>query len=629
MNNGFLKIACGIPDIKVADCEYNAKNIIDLIIKSEKEGVKIISFPELSITGATCGGLFFQRTLIDSARENLLKIAKETENLDIISIIGLPFLYEDKLYNCAAVTFGGNVTAIVPKTSINGFEEKYFASADNIKEERSVVEIDGELVSFGAKKVFRHYNNDDFSFGIVMSDNMISSDSLTTKLAENGAKIIFELSAIPELVGRRERIRTMKKAKSMGSICAIASAGAGTGESSTDFAFSGYSLIVENGIILSETKPFSDERLIIADIDTERLISERKRNKEFISSDEFLGEEIYFEIGETKLSRRFSKTPFIPEDKKKLKDRCEEILSIQTAGLVKRLRHIGCKNVVLGLSGGLDSTLALIVSVRAFDTLGLDRKGIKTITMPCFGTTDRTYNNACELAKIYGTSLEEINIKESVSQHFKDISHNPDVHDVTYENSQARERTQVLMDKANQYNAIVVGTGDLSELALGWATYNGDHMSMYGVNGSVPKTLVRHLVSYEAENSEAGDILKDVLDTPVSPELIPAKNGVISQKTEDLVGPYELHDFFIYYFLRFGFSPKKILRMAEIAFAGDYDSEIIKKWLITFIKRFFSQQFKRSCLPDGCKVGSVGVSPRGDLNMPSDAVSALWLKELQ
>ena len=516
-----------------------------------------------------------------------------------------------------------------PKTSINASEEKYFTSADNIKEERSVVEINGELVSFGAKKVFRHYNNDDFSFGIVMSDNMISSDSLTTKLAENGAKIIFELSATPHLVGRRERIRTMKKAKSMGSICAIASAGAGMGESSTDFAFSGYSLIVENGIILSETKPFSDERLLIADIDTERLISERKRNKEFVSSHEFFGEEIYFEIGETKLSRRFSKTPFIPEAKEKLKERCEEILSIQTAGLVKRLRHIGCKNVVLGLSGGLDSTLALIVAVRAFDVLGLDRKGIKTITMPCFGTTDRTYNNACELAKIYGTSLEEINIKESVSQHFKDISHNPDVHDVTYENSQARERTQVLMDKANQYNAIVVGTGDLSELALGWATYNGDHMSMYGVNGSVPKTLVRHLVSYEAENSEAGDILRDVLDTPVSPELIPAENGVISQKTEDLVGPYELHDFFIYYFIRFGFSPKKILRMAEIAFEGNYDSETIKKWLITFVKRFFSQQFKRSCLPDGCKVGSVGVSPRGDLNMPSDAVSALWLKELQ
>lgn len=629
MKDGFLKIACGIPDIKVADCEYNAKNITDLIVKAEKEGVKVICFPELSITGATCGDLFFQKTLIDSARENLLKIAKETENLDIISIVGLPFLYEDKLYNCAAVFFGGNVTAIVPKTSINAFEEKYFTSADNIKEERSVVEIDGELVSFGAKKVFRHYNNNDFSFGVVISDDMISSDSLTTKLAENGAKIIFELSATPHLVGRRERIRTMKKAKSMGSICAIASSGAGTGESSTDFAFSGYSLIVENGIILSETKPFSDERLIIADIDTERLISERKCNKEFVSSHEFFGEEIYFEIGETKLSRRFSKTPFIPEDKGKLKERCEEILSIQTAGLVKRLRHIGCKNVVLGLSGGLDSTLALIVAVRAFDVLGLDRKGIKAITMPCFGTTDRTYNNACELAKIYGTSLEEINIKESVSQHFKDISHNPDVHDVTYENSQARERTQVLMDKANQYNAIVVGTGDLSELALGWATYNGDHMSMYGVNGSVPKTLVRHLVAYEAENSEAGDILRDVLDTPVSPELIPAENGVISQKTEDLVGPYELHDFFIYYFIRFGFSPEKILRMAEIAFAGDYDRETIKKWLITFVKRFFSQQFKRSCLPDGCKVGSVGVSPRGDLNMPSDAVSALWLKELQ
>ena len=633
MNNGFLKIACGCPKIRVADCEYNAKNITDLIIKAEKEGVKIISFPELSITGATCGDLFFQRTLIDSAKENLVRIAKETEKLDIISIVGLPFLYEDKLYNCAAVVFGGNVTAIVPKTSINSFEEKYFTSANNIQETRSVVVINEELVSFGAKKVSRyydhHYSEYDFSFGIVMSDNMISSDSLTTKLAENGAKIIFELSALPELVGRRERIRTMKKAKSMGSICAIASAGTGTGESSTDFAFSGYSLIVENGVILSETKPFSDEELIITDIDVERLISERKRNKEFISSDEFFSEEIYFEIGETKLSRRFSKTPFIPEDKEKLKERCEEILSIQTAGLVKRLSHIGCKNAVLGLSGGLDSTLALIVTVRAFDVLGLDRKGIRTITMPCFGTTDRTYNNACGLAEIYGTSLEEINIKESVSQHFKDISHNPDVHDVTYENSQARERTQVLMDKANQYNAIVVGTGDLSELALGWATYNGDHMSMYGVNGSVPKTLVRHLVSYEAENNEAGDILRDILDTPVSPELIPAKNGEISQKTEDLVGPYELHDFFLYYFIRFGFSPKKILRMAEIAFEGIYDSETIKKWLITFVRRFFSQQFKRSCLPDGCKVGSVGVSPRGDLNMPSDAVSALWLKELQ
>ncbi len=574
--------------------------------------------------------MFFQSTLIDSAKENLLRIAKQTSGLDIVSIVGLPFGFMGKLYNCAAVVFKGDILAIVPKTNIPNYNEFYevrhFSSG---KDADFFTEIDGKEVYFGIKRVFECENMPEFTFGIEICEDLWVGNTPSVKLAENGATVIFNLSASDEIIGKADYRRTIIKAKSGSLLCAYAYADAGVGESTTDLVFSGHSLIVENGSVLAERKPFGKENIVMCDIDVQRLVSERRRCTTFTSSDEYGVTEFSLKITETKLEREFPQTPFVPSDKNRLYERCEEILSIQATGLMTRLRHIRCKDVVLGLSGGLDSTLALIVTARAFDMSGLDRKGIHTITMPCFGTTDRTYNNACALAREYGSTLEEINIKESVGVHFKDISQNPDVHDVTYENSQARERTQVLMDKANQYNGIVIGTGDLSELALGWATYNGDHMSMYGVNCSIPKTLVRYLVAYEAENSSASAILRDILDTPVSPELIPADNGNITQKTEDLVGPYELHDFFLYYFFRFGYSPKKILRIAKLSFDGKYDEETIKKWLKTFIRRFFSQQFKRSCLPDGCKVGSVTLSPRGDLRMPSDAVSALWLKELE
>ncbi|MGN0654795.1 MAG: NAD(+) synthase [Oscillospiraceae bacterium] len=630
MKDGFVKIACACPALKVADCDFNADRIIELITSACLQGVKVVCFPELSITGYTCEDLFFQSTLIDSAEESLLRIAKQTSGLDIVSIVGLPFGFMGKLYNCAAVVFKGDILAIVPKTNIPNYNEFYEARHfSSGKDTDFFTEIDGKEVYFGVKRVFECENMPEFTFGIEICEDLWVGNTPSAKLAENGATVIFNLSASDEIIGKADYRRTIIKAKSGSLLCAYAYADAGIGESTTDLVFSGHSLIVENGSVLAERKPFGKENIVMCDIDVQRLVSERRRCTTFTPSDEYGVTDFSLKITETKLEREFPQTPFVPSDKNRLYERCEEILSIQATGLMTRLRHIRCKDVVLGLSGGLDSTLALIVTVRAFDMSGLDRKGIHTITMPCFGTTDRTYNNACALAKEYGSTLEEINIKESVGLHFKDISHNPDVHDVTYENSQARERTQVLMDKANQYNGIVIGTGDLSELALGWATYNGDHMSMYGVNCSIPKTLVRYLVAYEAENSSASAILKDILDTPVSPELIPAENGNITQKTEDLVGPYELHDFFLYYFFRFGYSPKKILRIAKLSFDGKYDEETIKKWLKTFIKRFFSQQFKRSCLPDGCKVGSVTLSPRGDLRMPSDAVSALWLKELE
>lgn len=630
MKDGFVKIACACPALKVADCDYNSDRIIELITSACLQGVKAVCFPELSITGYTCEDLFFQSTLIDSAKESLLRIAKQTSGLDIVSIVGLPFGFMGKLYNCAAVVFKGDILAIVPKTNIPNYNEFYearhFSSGKDVD---FFTEIDGKEVYFGVKRVFECENMPEFTFGIEICEDLWVGNTPSAKLAENGATVIFNLSASDEIIGKADYRRTIIKAKSGSLLCAYAYADAGVGESTTDLVFSGHSLIVENGSVLAERKPFGKENIVMCDIDVQRLVSERRRCTTFTSSDEYGVTEFSLKITETKLEREFPQTPFVPSDKNRLYERCEEILSIQATGLMTRLRHIRCKDVVLGLSGGLDSTLALIVTARAFDMSGLDRKGIHTITMPCFGTTDRTYNNACALAKEYGSTLEEINIKESVGVHFRDISQNPDIHDVTYENSQARERTQVLMDKANQYNGIVIGTGDLSELALGWATYNGDHMSMYGVNCSIPKTLVRYLVAYEAENSSASAILRDILDTPVSPELIPADNGNITQKTEDLVGPYELHDFFLYYFFRFGYSPKKILRIAKLSFDGKYDEETIKKWLKTFIRRFFSQQFKRSCLPDGCKVGSVTLSPRGDLRMPSDAVSALWLKELE
>lgn len=633
MKDGFIKIACATPELKVADCDYNADKIIELVNEAHQKGVKVVCFPELSLTGYTCGDLFLQSALLNSAEKNLLRIANETAEMEIISIVGLPFAYVNKLYNCASVIYKGEILGIIPKTNIPNYGEFYEARHFTKGSESDYdTIINGKSITFGTNQIFECNDMSGFTFGVEICEDLWVGDTPSVKLARNGATIIFNLSASDEIIGKSEYRRTIVKAKSGSLICAYAYADAGIGESTTDMVFAGHNIIAENGSVLSESKLF-ENGLKIADVDVYKLIHERKKSTTWIYNDyNYTINTFDMNISENNLFRTFPQTPFVPSAKSDLDQRCEEILNIQSVGLMTRLRHIGCKDVVLGLSGGLDSTLALIVCVHAFDMLGLDRKGIHTITMPCFGTTDRTYNNACRLAKSYGASLEEINIKESVNQHFRDISHNQNIHDVTYENSQARERTQILMDKANQYGGIVIGTGDLSELALGWATYNGDHMSMYAVNASIPKTLVRWLVSYEANISEdfLKSVLLDVLDTPVSPELLPPdESGKISQKTEDLVGPYELHDFFLYYMMRFGFSPSKIFRMACLSFRDKYSPQIIMKWEKKFYWRFFSQQFKRSCLPDAPKVGSVTLSPRGDWRMPSDASVHIWIKELE
>lgn len=644
MKDGFIKIACACPEVRVADCDYNTERIIELIKEAAGRGVKIVCFPELSITGYTCGDLFLQDTLLSAAERSLVRIAKETEALDIAAIVGLPLMSENKIYNCAAVVNAGRVQGAVPKVNIPNYSEfyeaRYFASGKNVS---FLYSGNGTEFLLSDQFIFNTYrrNSDDLSeirgltFGIEICEDLWVGDTPSVKLAKAGATIIFNPSASDEIIGKADYRRTLIKAKSGSLACAYAYSDCGIGESTQDMVFAGHCIITENGSVMAESKHFT-HGLTVADVDFRKLIAERRRMNTFTEispndSDTSMVH-IELELTDTVPERPFPQTPFVPADKHALDSRCEEILTMQAAGLMTRLRHIGCKDAVLGLSGGLDSTLALIVAAHAFDMLGLDRKGIHTITMPCFGTTDRTYTNACKLAEAYGTTLEEINIRDSVMQHFKDLGHDPDVHDVTYENSQARERTQILMDKANQLNGIVIGTGDLSELALGWATYNGDHMSMYGVNGSIPKTLVRWLVNYEAEVSEASlsAVLRDVLDTPVSPELLPPeKDGTIAQKTEDLVGPYELHDFFLYYFVRFGFPPAKIYRMAVRSFEDKYSPAIVMKWLKKFCWRFFSQQFKRSCLPDGPKVGSVTLSPRGDWRMPSDASYNLWIKELE
>lgn len=644
MKDGFIKVACASPDVHVADCDYNATQIIDKIKEAYSNGAKLIAFPELSITGYTCGDLFLQDTLLNSAKKSLRDILQATKDLDIVSIVGLPYVLNGKLYNCGAVIHCGYLLGIVPKTYIPNYSEFYearlFTSGKNV---HSTIEFDedgeGERLILFGQMVFRCEDVPEFCFGVEVCEDLWVNSTPSEKLAENGATLIVNLSASDEIIGKAEYRRTLIKAKSGALLSAYMYADASIGESTTDMVFAGHNIIAENGSILAESRLFQNG-ITYADIDVLRLTHERRRSTTFevdnsVSAyDHPTIDSKYFVMPtiETNLTRKFSKTPFVPSSKDDLSKRCEEILSIQSVGLMTRLRHIGCKTAVIGLSGGLDSTLALIVTVHAFDMLNLDRKGIKTITMPCFGTTDRTYSNACNLAKEYGTELIEIDIKDSVNQHFKDIAHDSNVHNVTYENSQARERTQILMDMANKYNGIVIGTGDLSELALGWATYNGDHMSMYAVNSSIPKTLVRYLVGYEAtvgKNTLLETVLKDVLDTPVSPELLPPdQNGQIAQKTEDLVGPYELHDFFLYYMLRFGFTPTKIFRLAVLSFKDEYPKEVILKWLKKFYWRFFSQQFKRSCLPDGCKVGTVTLSPRGDFRMPSDACVTLWQKEL-
>ena len=642
MKDGFIRIACVTPEVRVADCIHNGNEIIKAMKEASENGAKIVVFPELCITGYTCGDLFEQETLLQGALDALALIMKQTSYLSTIGIVGLPISFKGKLYNCAAVFYEGELLGLVPKINIPNhsefYEQRYFTSGvvscardeENNWHYSSKIPYGGCV--FGALQTFTCDDMPEFSFGVEICEDVWVADTPSVKMAQSGATIIINLSCSDEIIGKAEYRRTILKAKSGSLLCAYAYADSGMGESTQDMVFAGHNLILENGTCLAESELFKNE-IIYADVDVKRLDAERRRSTTFAP----FKEEIYhntsfsMEIEETKLQRKIEPMPFVPSGDYELAKRCETILTLQATGLATRLKHIGCKTAVVGLSGGLDSTLALIVMVHAFDMLNLDRSGIITVTMPCFGTTDRTYQNACKLAESYGAKLIEVPIQKSVRQHFEDIGHDESNHDVTYENSQARERTQVLMDLANKMNGIVIGTGDLSELALGWATYNGDHMSMYAVNASIPKTLVRYLVRYESSHVDKNlsMILLDILDTPVSPELLPPeKDGTIAQKTEDLVGPYELHDFFLYYVLRFGFSPKKIYRMAMIAFKGEYDKETILKWLRTFYRRFFSQQFKRSCLPDSPKVGSVTLSPRGDWRMPSDACSTLWLAEL-
>lgn len=635
MKDGFIRVAAATPDIKVADCDYNADRIIELIKQAAAEDVSIVVFPELCITGYTCGDLFLQKVLLDGAKNALVKISKETADCDLLAFVGLPFELDGKLYNCAAALCNGKILAFIPKKNIPAYSEFYELRHFTEWQEGSQNIYFSDTLWFPFGNItFKCVNIPELVIGVEICEDLWVPEPPSGKLASAGATIICNLSASDEVIGKGEYREQLVKSQSARCVCGYIYADAGMGESTQDLIFSGHNLIAENGTIVGESKKFTTG-LTFGEIDLHRLVTERRKMNTFnVNNAARDFDYAYFNITPKNLDlkRRFPPMPFVPDNKNDLNSRCEEILTMQATGLATRLRHIGCKTAVIGLSGGLDSTLALIVAVHAFDMLGLDRKGILTVTMPCFGTTKRTKNNALSLAEAYGVTLKEVDITAAVRQHFADIGQDESVTDVTFENGQARERTQVIMDIANKIGGIVIGTGDLSELALGWATYNGDHMSMYGVNAGVPKTLVRHLVSYESSRTDdkrLSEVLEDVLATPVSPELLPPTEGEISQKTEDIVGPYELHDFFLYYMVRCGFPPKKILRIAEQSFAGRFDRDTIKKWLTVFLKRFFSQQFKRSCLPDGPKVGSVTLSPRGDWRMPSDACVRLWLEDLE
>ena len=634
---GFVKTAAATPKIRVADCDYNANQIISLIKEACENGASLVVFPELCVTGYTCSDLFLQNTLLKSAEKAVSKIVKDTKKYDIVSVVGVPIAVKQSLYNCGVTIYKGEILGAVPKVNIPNYSEFYevrhFTSGKKIFE--AVTFAGQERVLVSATQIFECENMPEFSFGIEICEDLWVASSPSVRLARSGANIICNLSSSDDLIGKAQYRRDLVKMQSGKLCCAYIYCDSGFGESTTDMVFSGQNIIAENATVVAESCRFNDG-ITYADIDVHRISSERRRMNTFTPDDSdgdiIMSEYFKMEVKDTPLTRKFPQTPFVPSDKSDLDNRCQEIITIQATGLATRLAHTGIKDVVLGLSGGLDSTLAMIVCVHAVDMLSLDRKNIHTVTMPCFGTTKRTKSNAEKLAEAYGVSFEEINITLAVRQHFADIKHDEAVTDITYENSQARERTQVLMDLSNKYNALVIGTGDLSELALGWATYNGDHMSMYGVNASIPKTLVRYLTAYEAQKSDDSlkEVLLDVLDTPVSPELLPPdKDGKIAQKTEDVVGPYELHDFFLYYLVRFGYAPSKIYYMAKLAFADKYDEAVIKKWLMVFVRRFFTQQFKRSCLPDGPKVGSVTLSPRSDWRMPSDASVNMWLKDLE
>ena len=647
MRDGFIRVCAVSPSVRVADVSYNVQQMIRCINDAEEKGTEILVFPELSITGYTCGDLFFQTSLLQAAEKGLEQICFATAGKNMLIFVGLPFAYRDTLCNAAACVCDGRVLGIVPKTFIpeyhEFYEKRYFHSGVKSPIE---IELFGEKVLFGTDQLFSPASDPSVRVGCEICEDLWVPFPPSTRHALAGANVIVNLSASNELVGKSDYRRELIKGQSARLYAVYVYASAGIGESTQDTVYSGHCLICENGTILAESPRFvfqEEGASVTADADVGGALA-RRRSMTTFTEDAFFSEREYsITAGGTKeagsvtdgaLLRRVDPHPFVPGDEKKLFDRCNEILTIQTTGLARRLQHTGSRTAVVGISGGLDSTLALIVTVRAFDALGLDRSGVLGITMPGFGTTDRTYDNACALVEALGATLMEIPIAASVRQHFSDIGHDEEQKDVVYENVQARERTQILMDVANGRGGLVVGTGDLSELALGWATYNGDHMSMYGVNASVPKTLVRHLVRYYAlccceQDAGLQKVLLDVLDTPVSPELLPPKDGEIAQKTEDLVGPYELHDFFLYYVIRYGFSPGKIYLLARTAFADVYASDVILYWMKVFYRRFFAQQFKRSCLPDGPKVGTVALSPRGDWRMPSDASAKVWLAELE
>ncbi|WP_300739178.1 NAD(+) synthase [uncultured Alistipes sp.] len=637
-NFGFLKVAAAIPSVRVADCVYNTERIQALCEEAAQRGVEIVAFPELAVTSYTCGDLLLQQTLLDEADEALRMLIHQTRKLPLVAIVGAPLRHGSTLCNCAVVFTQGRVLGVVPKVCIPDYgefyEARWFASGAGITEDH--ISVAGQQADFGADLTFEVNGAE---FGVELCEDLWTAIPPSSQLALNGAKVIFNLSASPEAAGKHDYLRQLVAQQSARTIAGYVYCSAGYGESSSDLVFAGNGLIAENGTVLREAARFSlDEQLIVADVDIERLEYERRRNTSFrmneaASENTVIEMEIPEALRAAALDRDIDPLPFVPKDEAHRSERCEEIFRIQAHGLARRMAHTHARTAVIGISGGLDSTLALLVTARTFDLLGLDRAGILGITMPGFGTTDRTYRNALELMRGLGVTVREIPIRDACLQHFRDIGLDPADRSAAYENAQARERTQILMDVANMEGGLVVGTGDLSELALGWATYNGDQMSMYGVNASVPKTLVRHLVKWAADterDAATRATLLDIIDTPVSPELLPADDkGRIAQKTEDLVGPYELHDFFLFHLLRSGYGPAKTLLLAEQAFEGSYDRTTILKWLRTFVSRFFSQQFKRSAMPDGPKVGSVALSPRGDWRMPSDASAAAWLRELE
>ena len=637
MRDGFIKVAAGTPKIRVADCRYNAEQIFTMMREADKQGVKVLCLPELCLTGYTCGDLFLQDTLLCGAEEGLQTILEATRNLDMVTVLGLPVRckWDNKLYNCAAVIRSGEILGLVPKTYLPNYgefyEQRWFASGAGVE---TSVDLCGETVDMDAAGLFACEKVPNLVLGVEICEDLWATEPPSARLARGGATVILNLSASNELVGKSGYRRNLVVGQSGRLVCGYVYADAGEGESTTDLVFTGHNMIAENGALVAERRCATG--LTISEIDVDRLAYERRRMTTFNGQRQadLWRASFSLPLEETRLTRAVSPAPFVPADAEDRAERCNEILKIAALGLKKRLEHTGARTAVVGLSGGLDSTLAILITAVAMKLLDRPASDIIAVTMPCFGTTDRTRDNAVELAERLGATLKRIDIGSAVKVHFKDIGQSMEDHSVTFENGQARERTQVLMDIANQNGGLVIGTGDLSELALGWATYNGDHMSMYGVNAGIPKTLVRHLVAFVSDDKGSEDprlsaVLDDILDTPVSPELLPAIEGKISQKTEDLVGPYELHDFFLYYAIRWGFPPRKVFRLAEHALGRTYDRATILKWLNSFYRRFFTQQFKRSCLPDGPKVGSVTLSPRGDWRMPSDAVAALWLEELE